>query len=151
MTPPYQIPASVGVPNQLNEDLANTQKAAAVIGRVQAFNQAYTAIVSSFGGDPVAGTEIPGTELNYNNATQVQRDIFDALNAPGGQGAPTNIAAILAANPGPTGDGEWWNWSYAAWGLVGSTPDASLTQGTILMNVNGAVQSFGPGLLEPAP
>lgn len=147
MNPPYQIPDSVGVPVQLNEDLANTQKAANVIGRVQAFNQAYTAIVSSFGGDPTVGTMIPGTELAYNDATQVQRDIYDALNSGGKLG---DIAAVLTANPGPTGDGEWWNWSYTQFGLGGGTQDASLTRGSILMVVDGAVQSFGPGLLEPA-
>jgi hypothetical protein len=144
---PYQIPDSVGVPAQLNEDLANVQKGAQVIGRTQAFNQAYTAIVTGFGGDPTVGTVIPGTQLAYNDATQVQRDIYDALNSAGKLG---DIAAVLTANPGPTGDGEWWNWSYTAWGLGGGTQDASLKTATILMNVNGAVQSFGPGLLEPA-
>jgi hypothetical protein len=148
MYPPYQVPASLTpIAAKLNVDLANIQNGANIIGRTNAMTQAYTSIIAGYSGDPNRGQMIPGTELNYDDATQVQRLIFMAYQLAGiasnpagasvESGVPTDIASILAANPGPTGDGEWWNWSYAAWGLVpGKSMDASVKMGTVLQ-VNG--------------
>lgn len=140
MKPPYQIPDSVGVPKQLNKDIATVQETANVAGmRATAFGRAYQAIISSYPGDPEAGKLIPGTKLAYNDATQVQRDIYDALQIAG---KLDNIYDTLVANPGPTGDGEWWNWSYTAWGLnPNGAADKSLKTTSILVNDGGNIST----------
>jgi hypothetical protein len=149
MYPPYQVPASLTpIATKLNQDLANIQNGANIVGRKNAMTQAYTAVLAGYPGDPDRGQIIPGTELSYDKATQVQRLIFMAYQLA--NAIPADLAAELAANPGPTGDGEWWNWSYAAWGLVPNVPaDPSLVNASVLQ-VNGTSVAVVSGLLLPS-
>jgi len=148
MYPPFQLPASLTpIASKLNIDLANIQNGANIIGKDNAMTQAYTGIIAGYSGDPNRGQKIPGTELGYDEATQVQRLIYMAYQLAGA--IPEDLATILSTNPGPGGEGEWWNWSYAKWGLVPGWPaDSSLQMGKVLQ-VNGTSVTPVSGVLLP--
>jgi hypothetical protein len=142
MIPPYQIDSTLPFAAKVNSDLANIQKAAAIVGADEALGQAYSAAVTSYAGDPTAGTIMQGSTMPVNAATTVQRMLQLDFVAGGTAG---NLDAILAANTGPA---EPWNFSYNQWGLPpGTSLDPSLKTAQILVNNNGVVSTQGPGIL----
>src|SRR5580658_2857443 len=143
----YQIDSTLPFAPAINRDLTNIQRGAQIIGPDQALAQAYSAAVASYAGDPQAGQVIAGTTIQVNAATTVQRMIYDDyMLAPV---ADRTLQSILDANPGPTGTGDWWNWSYNQWGVVpGVAADGSIKIATVLTLTNGVVTSV-TGVLEP--
>lgn len=131
--------------HDLNADLKAYQVRAQDIGPKDAFITAYQAILAGDQGDLETGKVLVGTTLAVNAATQVQRDLHDAMAEANLLGSDAD--AVLAANVGPTGAGAWWNWSLQNWGIVqGVAPDPALQLGTVI-DPSGNVVS---GVLAPA-
>lgn len=69
----------------------------------------------AYAGDPLAGKKVPGSTINWNDATQVQQLVstwYQASNTP----PPADYDAVLAANVGPN---QPWNYSYEQWADIG--------------------------------
>ena len=80
----------------------------------------YREMLVSYPGDPLVGTTIPGTTIDWNESTETQGLIFEYFQAqgektPGGPPFPADLEAILQTNAGPA---EKWNGSYEDWGIV---------------------------------
>lgn len=131
--------------HDLNADLKDIQRAAEMSGPKDAFIRAYQAILAGDQGDLETGKVLVGTTLAVNAATQVQRDLHDAMAEANLLGSDAD--QVMATNVGPTGAGAWWNWSLQNWGLVqGVAPDPALQLGTVI-DPSGNVVS---GVLAPA-
>ncbi len=68
----------------------------------------------AYDGDPLAGTKIRDTNINWDDATEVQKLIQVWFEASGT--ATQNLEQILKQYPGPKAP---WNFSYADWAALG--------------------------------
>ena len=88
-------------------------------------------------GDPLAGKNTPGTDIPWDDATEVQGLISVAYSELGLD--KSTLEAEMKANPGPS---EFQNLSYAGWGLVPGQPaDPSLVIKSVIDTTTGAVIS----------
>ena len=103
----FQLDPSVPGADKVNPEIAEAQ----ILG-IQAN---YREFIMSYGGgsDPMSGKVIPGTDIQWDQSTEVQSLIWEAVSEGGTP--PANLEAILLANPGPK---EFWNLSYEGVGLV---------------------------------
>ncbi len=110
---PFQLDASVPGAAKVNPEIAEAQ--------ILSIPANYRQFIMSYGGgsDPMSGKVIPGTDIQWDQSTEVQSLIWEAV-SEGGQ-IPVDLEAVLLANPGPK---EFWNLSYEGAGLVpGVTAD----------------------------
>jgi hypothetical protein len=71
--------------------------------------------IVGYPGDPDVGTQLPGTTINYVDATQIQIAI-SFYYSESGTVPPSDMQALLVANAGPFVE---WNYSYTQFGLPG--------------------------------
>ena len=103
----FQLDASVPGAAKVNPEIAQAQ--------ILSIPANYRQFILSYGAgsDPMSGKAIPGTNIQWDESTEVQSLIWEAV-SEGGQ-IPANLQEVLDSNPGPK---EFWNLSYEGAGLV---------------------------------
>jgi len=100
----YMVPKDTPNARAVNQELYYLQvtSAAALLNQVKV----------AYPGDPLIGFQIPGTNLLWEQLTEVQKAIFNVA----AEGGSTVDPVALQGNPGPQ---VLWNQSYTQWGLPG--------------------------------
>lgn len=138
----FQLDPSMPSAAFVNPKIADSQRLYASEG----IPFTYDEMKSSFPGDPLTGSVIPGTTITWNGSTEVQGLIFEFYQVqgeknPGQPPFPPDLDEILKANPGPV---EKWNGSYEDWGLVPGVSAKYPTIETVEVSTGRRVVVFIP-------